>query len=145
MFYLIIITFLLITIFLSQLIKLKLVNNKIISFENFILNKVFPISNINEIYKFSILRIIFAIILIYKYFYIFYYLHDNEYLHVYIISILDLIFSIFLLIGFLTQFIIIYFIFFSFQIGELYLSTITLGHDIGAMVLILFFFNKRWK
>lgn len=144
-FFLYILYFQLFLIFIYFLFKIKFINSQYSKLENVVYEKIFPTININEINKFPILRILFSLILVVKNYKILYYLSNFESFQTYLYTYCDLTLSILLLFGLFSQYILIYFIFFSFQIGEFYLGTVTLGHDIGAMVAIILFLTNSGK
>ena len=90
----------------------------------------------NELYKFSILRILLGFILLYKNYLIFLYGFSNISLFV------ETVLAIFLIFGFLVQyvFIIEIFVMFHFIHGSIGLDT--LGYDVASILIVMLFFTN---
>lgn len=114
-------------------------------FGDFLLRRAFPVSDTNEEYKFSILRILFGIVLLIKAMNIHMYLSASELDgYIGIISSLHIILSLFLVFGFLTQYTILVLVFYFWQSGQLIIGN-TLGNDIAALLGLLLLLTSAGK
>jgi len=122
------------------------VNNYVLGFSKFIQKNSFPSYSQNEYLKFSLIRIIFGLVLFYRCVNIQIYLADDELFNVVgILSISYIIATVLLTVGFLTQYALIYLVFGVWQLGDMILTTSTLGNDIGAMLAILLLLTGSGK
>ena len=107
-------------------------------FSNFLTKRAFPEYSETSFNFFGMLRILFAcILLIRSWNGWIYLLPEEQFGLVGAVYLTEMIAGIFLLVGFLTQHVLIYFIGFAWQIGEKISATATLGNDIAAMLAFL--------
>lgn len=90
----------------------------------------------NELYKFSILRILLGTILIYKNYSIFLYGFSSVALFI------ETLLALFLIFGFLVQYVFIIEIFVMFHMGFPSLGIDTLGYDVAAILIVMLFFTN---
>lgn len=120
-------------------------------------------STLQELPKFGLLRFIFGVILSVRAWDILVLLAPSDYANTYtmLYAMANLLAGLALMCGLLTQYAILYLLFFHWQIADRFLGTGTLGNDIGAMLAALLFivnsgryfsvdsrilryFNRRW-
>ena len=96
-------------------------------------------SSPNEISKFALIRIGFGIVLTIRGFYILYFLSPSDFmdLNILLVASLNMTSGILLILGFLSQYTLLYLIIFQWHIGDQVLGTGTLANDVGAMLATL--------
>jgi len=114
------------------------IENKISNFGLYLTKNAFPGISEYEFNKFAILRIIFGLILIIRSIYILYFLLPSEYYSlVGIWTIAELIAGFLILIGFLTQWALVFLIMVMWHIGDKIISKGTLGNDVAAILAVM--------
>jgi len=128
------------TLLISYLIlyRIPIVNK----FNNYLFrnlsNNAFPAISDFEFNKFSLLRIFFGIIIFVRGIYINEMLLPDE-AELIFLSFLILLGAFFLIIGFFTQWVLIFFVFYMWSFGDVLLQKVTLGDSVASMVAVLLF------
>lgn len=108
--------------------------------------KAFPSHSDFEYAKFSILRILFGLLLLSRSLDIHTLLTGSEVLStIGLISAFYLLATVLLTIGLFTQYALLFLVFFMWQSGDAILGTATLGNDIGAMLAVVLFLTGSGK
>lgn len=111
-----------------------------------LLKKAFPYTSENEHYKFSILRIMFGLVLLYRAVNIQLLLLPEEQISLAgLFNVADIIASIMLTLGLFTQVALTFFIFIMWHIGESVLGSSTLANDVAAPLSLLLMLTGAGK
>jgi len=139
--------FFIVSLVIAQILaRSKTYKNLINKFSNFLTKRAFPEHSETNFNFFGILRILFACILLIRSWNSWIYLLPEEQFGlVGAVYLAELIAGIFLLVGLLTQHILIFFIGFAWQIGEKITLSATLGNDIAAMLAFLLIFCQAGR
>ncbi len=115
-------------------------------FGTFLQTRSFPIFTPHEHNRLAVLRFFFGLIIFLRAVDVASLLLPEEYfLPVGYFSAVELIFSLFIMFGFATQFAIGFFMFVMWLVGEDIQGTITLGNDIAAMVALFFLLTEAGR
>jgi len=108
--------------------------------------RAFPDYSESAFNLFGLLRILFAIVILNRSFNGWIFLLPEEQFELQgLIYILELLMAFLLLLGFLTQYVLLFFIGFMWQIGEKITQTATLGNDVAAILAVFFLFSQAGK
>ncbi len=104
-------------------------------------------SDVNELPKFAIIRILFGFVIAIRGYEILAHLTLADYSNhfVLMIALLNFIAGLLLIFGFITQIALLYLIFFQWLIGDVYLYSQTLANDIAAILSVLLVFTNSGK
>lgn len=117
-----------------------------VRFADILQRRAFPAPSDFEHIKFAFLRIVFGCLLLNRAVQIFIYLLPEEYgTAVGITAIATVISAAFIMVGFLTQWSLLFSMFFLWQTGESILKTSTLGNDIAASLSLLLLLTSAGK
>ena len=126
--------------------KSSVVQTAIGRFSDFLQTKAFPSTSDFEYKKFAFLRIIFGYLLLNRAVNIFILLLPSEYFApAGLWCIADIVAALFIMTGFLTQWALIFLMFFMWHIGEGVMLTSTLGNDIAASLSLLLLLTSAGK
>lgn len=115
-------------------------------FGTFLQTRSFPIFTPHEHNRLAVLRFFFGLIIFLRGVNVASLLLPEEYfLPVGYVTAVELIFSLFIMFGFATQFAIGFFMLFMWFVGESYQETLTLGNDIAAMVALFFLLTEAGR
>ncbi|MBG6199796.1 putative DCC family thiol-disulfide oxidoreductase YuxK [Labrenzia sp. EL_13] len=103
--------------------------------------------NVSEIPKFAVLRICFGLILLIRIFWISNYAYPDDLSNPAFVSVvlLDWVSALMITIGLATQWWLIFLMLFQWHVGEVVMSTSTLGNDVAAFVALLFVLTNSGK
>jgi len=131
---------------MQALSRSKYIKNLFDRFGVMLTRRAFPDYSESTFNLFGLLRILFAIVILHRSFNGWIYLLPEEQLELQgLIYILELLMAFFLLFGFLTQYVLLFFIGFMWQVGEKITQTVTLGNDVAAMLAVFFLFSQAGK
>ena len=133
-------------IFAQIFSRSETIKNLMNRFSNYLTLKAFPEYSETYFNFFGVLRIFFAIVLLIRSWNGWVYLLPDEQFGLEgLVYLVELIAGIFLLIGFLTQYVLIFFIGFAWQVGEKITLAATLGNDVAAMLAFLLIFAQAGR
>jgi predicted DCC family thiol-disulfide oxidoreductase YuxK len=108
-------------------------------------SKAFPGDSDQEHFKFSLLRILFGLLLFSRCLDIHLLLATEPTSLITLISLVYVLATLLLAIGMFTQWVLVFLVFFMWQMGETILSASTLGNDIAAMLAVMLFLCNSGK
>ena len=133
-------------IFAQIFSRSETIKNLMNRFSNYLTRKAFPEYSETYFNFFGVLRIFFAIVLLIRSWNGWVYLLPDEQFGLEgLVYLVELIAGIFLLIGFLTQYVLIFFIGIAWQVGEKITLSATLGNDVAAMLAFLLVFAQAGR
>ena len=133
-------------IFAQIFSRSETIKNLMNRFSNYLTLKAFPEYSETYFNFFGVLRIFFAIVLLIRSWNGWVYLLPDEQFGLEgLVYLVELIAGIFLLIGFLTQYVLIFFIGIAWQVGEKITLSATLGNDVAAMLAFLLIFAQAGR
>ncbi len=113
------------------------------SFARFLEKRGAFVSNpVDEAAKFALIRVGFGALMIYRAFWVLYFLIPADWsdYHVIVPALISLMGGVLVTAGLLTQFALITLIIFQWQVGDITLNTSTLGNDVAALFSLLLVF-----
>ena len=115
-------------------------------FGTFLQARSFPVFTPHEHNRLAVLRFFFGLIIFLRAIDVASLLLPEEYFRpAGYFSAFELIFSLFIMFGFATQFALGFFMFVMWLLGENYLGTSTLGNDVAAMVALFFLLTEAGR
>lgn len=104
----------------------------------FAMERAFPYAGEQEVFKFALARIALGMVLLWRAVNMFDLLPMSELTEpVGIVLLLEMVAALMLVFGVFTQYVLIYCMVFSWQAGEVFMTSATLGNDVAAMLSIL--------
>lgn len=110
-------------------------------FSNFLFRRgAFRSDPLTETTKFALIRVVFGLFMTERAIWLIIYLSQVDPLDVWALAAINLVAAVAVLVGFATQFSLIYLAVFQWHVGDALLGTDTLGNDIAAMLTFLLLF-----